>query len=222
MSASVSLAQLPYTGFDYGDMYNNIFWLGLVVWSLMLGGIFVMYRSHIAKSLIRLTRVFMIIPHPREPKIIEEHIVVPEAKVEEETTISKETVYIKQYVDTELAKGHNKHASREFSEDDFSTVDFDGVNPDDLWQPRQEVEGEAREEAKQMPPIKQNDNHTEPWAVPEMPTELEPPASGQHIQEAPKAAAPPVQAQQPKQQQTKDSIKLDTSGEYPQLILTRE
>ena len=83
MQTSITLAQVPYTGFDYGQMYNSLYWVVLLVWSLIIAFIIIKNKRGIAHLFAGLAKVFIIekrqrVPIPAkstEPKILEERVI---------------------------------------------------------------------------------------------------------------------------------------------------
>ncbi len=243
MQNSITLTQLPYTGFDYGEMYNSLFWVALFVWSLVVAGIVLYNKASFARMFSGLAKVFIVEREVQgtEPVVLQERVINFDPLVDPiaasmhnksggstQTDIQKDVIRavdsitrvteaskvspevatrVQGLVDKELAVSRVGQTPDEFSSDDFGTVDFDGVNPDDAWKPREEIVIQpVQVPTPQQEVVKQKSTAAEP------------------IREEVKVA--PIQRQiMPKPNTSKvftDTITLDTSDEYPKVVLTRE
>lgn len=232
MQNSVTLAQLPYTGFDYGEMYNSLFWVVLLIWSLVLAFIIIKNKSFFARIFSALVGIFIGgggggAGQAAEPVILTERVIrfdplvdpiaaykirsqmsqadldpLPTLQAPEPIDIATQE-RVKEIIDTELAVSRIGQTTDEFSSDDFGTVDFDGVNPDDTWQPRERI---VLPQRQAYPPEQKR--------------------IGQNLTLRDDARAEKIPRQAtPEKQVVKiytDSLALDTSGEYPKVVLTRE
>lgn len=206
---SVVLSAVPYTGFDYGQPLNTLFWVGLALWSLWVAGVIMRHRSALSEGLLSFGRALVPfnLDHAPEPRVMQERVLVPPTQktVPEHvgiplTPASAETrAKIDALVNEELAESRVGMMPDEFTEDDFATVDFDGVNPDDMWEPESVVTSRLT---------------TAP--APEVPvqTRNDPP----HV-----AVAPVLQASsEPQQVCFTDSLCMEVENGIPRLVLKRE
>jgi len=231
MSDSVTLAQLPYTGFDYGSIYNSLFWVVLVVFSFIVAhfvikiGLATVGKKVTKRRVVAAVKQRELLENPPEPVILEERVVrydpvlgnsspvstkpatsvnilaaAPSSlapEVQDESTIER----VQDIVERELVESRKGQTPDEFSDEDFATTDFDGVNPDVYWQPK-EVVKESRQTPQEVQVTK------EPVPIVE-----QVPAVAKVTESAP--TVPTV-----KKEYT-DSIALDSSGEFPKVVLTR-
>jgi len=262
MNTSVTLAQLPYTGFDYGQMYNSLYWVGILVWSLIIALIIIKNKQRIARIFAGLAKVFIVEKRQRapvqsqEPQILQERVVKFDPLVDPIASIGMSKAVgaqgaqqddllraidsitkvtngnneiddtakqVKNLVQKELAVSRVGQTPDEFSNDDFGTVDFDGVNPDDSWVQKSEkvslptantvhMQAPRHDAAKPVESSKKYDlsehitTHVEDSIPQEEPTS-----------ESLRAVTDPKN-----DKVFADSIALDTSSEYPKIVLTRE
>jgi len=264
MQDSITLAQLPYTGFDFGSTYNSLYWVGLLVWSFIIAAIIVSNKDRFAKMFAGLAKVFIIekkvtpTVQSAEPVILSERIVKFDplvdpiaarkirdtesqnlevellsnntqtetqenlvraidsiTKATEDNTAHDEAAEVQknrvaEIVDKELAVSRVGQAPDEFGPEDFATVDFDGVNPDDSWKPREKitlplvkkVEPEPAKEAQAIVPLSK--------------------AVVDEIVESPELLEQEAVVIQEQNKVYTDSITLNTESEFPKLVLSRE
>lgn len=222
MNGSITLSQLPYTGFDYGEAYNSGFWVALTLWSLMASIIIVRHRGTWARAFTGLlasrTQESAGNGTYAEPVILTERITPTSERVVERSAdtwssayapeVSDETkLHVHRLVEQELAESREGESPEEFSSDDFASVDFDGVNPDEYWEPQ---------------PLKPAPPKPIERAVQDVPT-----PQGSEATYAAAYAAPPRQKRvepaipaAPQKSYT-DVVTLDRDGEYPKLVLAR-
>ncbi len=218
--SQVTLTQLPYTGFDYGIMYNSLFWVGLLVWSLVVAAIFLKNKIGIGKMFSNLVKVFILerktdiqFAENDEPVILQERVVRydPLADVQTQPIVPSETVampivdedaekLVKDIIKEELSISREGESQDEFSQDDFSTADFDGVNPDVYWQPRVT---EIREPENVTNVVSEDKSIGIPEVVEERIVKAD------------------VRAGDADKKVFLDKITLDKDGEYPKIILSR-
>ncbi len=272
MQTSITLAQVPYTGFDYGQIYNSLYWVGLLVWSLIIAFIIIKNKQRVARLFSGLAKVFIIERQQRvsasaqstEPKILEERVVRfdplidPHAlrqdvqastmatahdgnkvsdiqraqqddlmhaidSIKKVTESSKQNLEVakrvQELVQKELAISRVGQTPDEFGSEDFAMVDFDGVNPDDNWveTPGQKHDSATEHEREKADIMldKNNEsrvmNHAKVTKFKSLDSQLETPIA--HTKQ---------DMIQKKDKTYTDSIALDTSSEYPKIILTRE
>jgi len=226
MNTSITLSQLPYTGFDYGDIYNSLYWVALLVWSMLIAFIIIKSKSGLAKMLSSLAKVFIVqkqiqtrhvqksSPEP-EPVILEERVVKFDPLVDpithsleqdktkplsvEQSTDTDIKSRIQELVHKELAISRVGQTPDEFSNDDFGIVDFDGVNPDDNWQPREKI----KEKTKEIVELGKTERIEAVQKI------------------IPKVAQKEVEVPEIIKIY-KDTITLNTDSEFPKIILSRE
>lgn len=200
---SVPLSAVPYTGFDYGQPMNTFFWVVLVLWSMLVTALILRKGATIARGINNLAGALRVVePVPASnPRILHERIVpqeVPQKTVPPPlmTTPSRAVQeQVRTMVDDELAVSRVDASPDEFTEDDFSTVDFDGINPDDSWVPRAVAE------------VPRVESYVPKTHVPQ--------------QEAPRPTlAEPPRVPEEAMRYT-DTLTLDSSGDTPQLVLVR-
>ncbi len=79
MDNSVRLSDLPYTGFDLGPIYNNLFWVVLLIWSFLLAKILIKLsgRKVVEVSQQRQARKEQVLVEQlaRGPQILEERVI---------------------------------------------------------------------------------------------------------------------------------------------------
>ncbi len=272
--SSINLSDLPYTGFDLGPVYNSLYWVVLLVWSLIIAFIIIKNKHRFARLFAGLAKIFILQKQSKqikntdaEPKVLEERVVrfnplidpvasklksahvhpdtnatnintisnmqkdilqavhsikkeaerITEEKPETKAEIAKR---VSEIVEEELAISRMGQMPDEFSSDDFYTVDFDGVNPDDFWKPKQTSETisknmrktqidttihrqntEIPKPSQQQKTNKQNDINTSAYIN----------TQNRHVSKI-----------QEMQKVYEDSIELDTTSEYPKLVLKRE
>ncbi len=229
MDNSVRLSNLPYTGFDLGPIYNNLFWVVLLIWSFLLAKILIKLsgRKVVKVSQQRQARKEQALAEQlaRGPQILEERVIrykdpgeftigaIPTPPPEIEQKVQK-------IIEEELTETRAGESDDEFDESDFDRIDFDGVNPDVYWQPKPitqesynmfltstKQESRQEQETKQAPEVS---------PLIESQSAITPDDNLINIE-----AKIPLQA--PKiQKKYKDTIKLDTSSMYPRMVLTRE
>jgi len=235
MPDSVKLSSLPYTGFDYGEVYNSLFWVVLLVWSFVFARFIVKYGGTklVRVSAKREQKRSMVQAQDLacEPVVLEERVIryqdpaqpinqqvttaTPQQTVKQVLSINNNSIpksptpiltpevveKVQGLVERELAVSRAGQTPDEFSAEDFATTDFDGVNPDVYWQPR-EVS-----------------NHSTSVKT----TSVQAPTSAQ-----PEVVLEPVQVQEPTpppepvKKVYKDTMTLDKSGEYPHMLIVRD
>lgn len=225
---SVALTDIPYTGFDYGEPYNSLFWVALALWSIIISTIIMYKRQSIGRGVNALARVFMVSSPTPEPRFVHERVVAPALAVPEAprmvpeyiatprsplAPISQETVRsVTTLVAEELAESRVGDFVEEFTEDDFATMDFDGVNPDDSWVPRAVSEDITSYRVPTPAPVVAPRITPSPFVAP---PQVVAPA---HVAVPP---APASVAEKPVENYT-DTLTLTVINGLPRMVLTRE
>jgi hypothetical protein len=217
MENSVRLSDLPYTGFDYGEPYNSIFWLLLLVWSFFMSRLIIKLsgRKVVQVSQRRQERREQQLSAEiaRGPQILEERVIrykdpvdsAPLQPVAPPYTPPEIEHKVATIVEQELAVTRAGESDDEFDDGDFERVDFDGVNPDVYWRPR---------EQQTMPATSSAEREYTPEQVTY--AESKQTASSVHETINPPQESPRVQ------KVYKDTLILDKLGEYPRMMLKRE
>ncbi len=81
----VKLSDLPYTGFDFGEPYNSLYWVVLLLWSMLVSWLVLKNKNWFITFFKNATHVFAIDKKEREikntyaePVILEERITQPD------------------------------------------------------------------------------------------------------------------------------------------------
>ncbi len=231
-ATQIILNQLPYTGFDYGPMYNSLFWVALSIWSLIVAAIIIKNKTGIGRAFSRLTAIFATDRQVNtqditddvsstEPVILSERVIRynPLADVQVQIPQQSQAItpilnqvqipevsedvkdLVRDIVTQELSISREGESQDEFSQDDFATADFDGVNPDVYWQ--------SREGADSMIEKIEKEEYV-PRTVEKTTVQQEPQIEQAKV----------VDTMAPKKI-FQDKITLDKSSEYPKILLSR-
>jgi hypothetical protein len=174
-----------------------------------------------------------------EPVILTERVVEPElSQVQEPANIQKSTSIqeantsqtafmnipnnvkenaeqakerVKAMVAKELQLSREGQAPSEFSEDDFAIVDFDGVNPDDSWQAAgPAVQARASDALERLDKMREYAQESQKTQTKEEQRSAVPAMGSEWLTQMAQAKV------------YKDAMRLDTSQEYPRILLSRE
>ncbi len=226
MPTSVNLSNVPYTGFDLGPIYNSLFWVALLIWSFIIARAIIKLsgRKVVKVSVKRQERKEQALAEQiaKGPQVLEERVIryqdpgIPAVATYKEFNNvidiqppepPKEVVEkVQDIVERELLVTRAGESPDEFSEEDFETMDFDGVNPDVYWMPKPE-----RSELPIPAPAQVPNEFAAEITVSKV---VEP-------KQEPQEASIKIEHLEDKKKY-KDTLELDKRGEYPKLLLTRE
>ncbi len=250
-----TIVQLQNMGFDYGPVYNSLFWVALALWSFFIAHIILSNLWLINKLFAGLVKIFIgqkgtrmehiivdqtpeyistsvSIPTPSPQIQINEHIVEENPKADREynnLTIDPEVEErVKRAVEEELKVSRVGQMPDEFSEEDFAVVDFDGVNPDDDWHPRDSGSTNSQKVAQlntqQEVSVKEVVKDID-YVLSQLDDDGDKSAdtinTEQKQEQLPQEHPAVERAVETLQETFKDEIILDKSGEYPKIVLTR-